>query len=260
LPSATIGPPGVPTTMRQRSRSSPSVPTRMKPAPKSFNAGAYGEACAGKPRFSTTFALISSLSLAMIAAGVPVGAPTPYHLANSNPGTVSPTVGISGIDSRRVADVTAIARSVPALTYWIADGMVQNTICTCPLSRSVSAGVVPRYGTFVLLSLRWSRSQLAKGASTRGRFRQLLFEVRSLRRCENQGCTCGSQVRIHVAFTGQRYQGFRKRLTHFPRTVLVRYEGRCSCGNIRQCTEAVCATGRQYGDDRPFRTFGVGIG
>ena len=78
----------------------------------------------------------------MIAAGEPVGAPTPYHRADSNPGTVSPTVGISGINSRRVADVTAMARSVPALMYWIADGMVQNTICTCPLSRSVSAGAV----------------------------------------------------------------------------------------------------------------------
>jgi hypothetical protein len=45
----------------------------------------------------------------------------------------------------------------------IADGMVQNTICTCPLSRSMSAGVVPRYGTCVIWMpvISWSSSASA---------------------------------------------------------------------------------------------------
>ena len=43
-----------------------------------------------------------------------------------------------------------MARSVPALMYWTADGIVQNTMFTCPPSRSLSAGAVPRYGTCVI--------------------------------------------------------------------------------------------------------------
>src|SRR6266699_1948253 len=87
-----------------------------------------------------------------------------------------------------------------------------------------------------------------------GWFRRLLFEVRSHRRCEDQACTCGGQVRIRIALARQRDHGFRECLAHFVGVVLLCYEGRCSCGNIRQCTELVCADGRQHGDDRPFRT------
>src|SRR6266568_7071377 len=92
------------------------------------------------------------------------------------------------------------------------------------------------------------------GRHRRGWFRRLLFEVRSLRRCENQACTCGGQIRIRIAFARQRDHGFRECLAYFVGVVLVCYESRCSCGNIRQCTELVCADGRQHGDDRPFRT------
>src|SRR6202022_1491449 len=87
----------------------------------------------------------------------------------------------------------------------------------------------------------------------RWRFRRLLFEVRSLRRCENQGCTCGGQVRIRIALARQGDHGFREGLAHFVGVVLVCYEDRCSRRNIRQCTELVSADRRQHGDDRAFR-------
>ena len=47
---------------------------------------------------------------------------------------------MSGSASERVAVVTASARSLPALTYSIDDGIVAKSTCTCPPSRSVSAG------------------------------------------------------------------------------------------------------------------------
>ena len=59
---------------------------------------------------------------------------------------------------------------------------------------------------------------------------------------------------LRIAFARQGDHGFRECLAHFVGVVLVCYEGRCSCGNIRQCTELVCADGCQHGDDRPFRT------
>ena len=62
----------------------------------------------------------------------------------SKPGTKSPTVGTSGSASERVAVVTANARSLPALMCSIDAGMSMNMTCTCPPSRSVSAGAAPR--------------------------------------------------------------------------------------------------------------------
>src|SRR5260221_1328078 len=62
----------------------------------------------------------------------------------------------------------------------------------------------------------------------RGWFRRLLFEVRSLRRRENQACTCGGQIRIRIAFARQRDHGFRECLAYFVGVVLVCYESRCS--------------------------------
>ena len=59
----------------------------------------------------------------------------------------SPTVGMSGSAGERIAVVTASARSLPALMYSIDEGMVAKKTCTCPPSRSVSAGPPPRYGT-----------------------------------------------------------------------------------------------------------------
>src|SRR5262249_29473578 len=68
-------------------------------------------------------ALISLLSLSMISAGVFRGAPTPPQALASKPGKKSPTVGMSGSASERVAVVTASARSLPALMYSIDDIM-----------------------------------------------------------------------------------------------------------------------------------------
>src|ERR1700693_2511489 len=85
-------------------------------------------------------------------------------------------------------------------------------------------------------------------------YRRLLFEVRSLRWCQNQACTCGGQVRVRIAFVRQGDHGFRECLAHFVGIVLVCHEGRRSRGSIRQCTELVCADGRQQSDYRPFRT------
>src|SRR5262249_39314255 len=52
---------------------------------------------------SASPALISLLILATMSAGVPLGAPTPYHWLDSKPGRNSPTVGTSGNASERVA-------------------------------------------------------------------------------------------------------------------------------------------------------------
>src|SRR5215471_885094 len=54
---------------------------------------------------------------------------------------------MSGSTGERVKVVTASARSLPALTYSIDEDMLANMTCTCPPSRSTSAGPAPRYGT-----------------------------------------------------------------------------------------------------------------
>src|SRR6516162_5511289 len=101
---------------------------------------------------SARAALISLLSLSTISAGVLFGAPTPVQKLDSYPGTNSATVGISGNTGERVAVVTASARSLPPLTYSIDEDMVANMTCTCPPSRSTSAGPAPRYGTCTRLT------------------------------------------------------------------------------------------------------------
>src|SRR5262249_11131779 len=53
---------------------------------------------------------------------------------------------MSGSTGERVAGVTASARSLPPVTYSIDEDMVANMTCTCPPSRSTSAGPAPRYG------------------------------------------------------------------------------------------------------------------
>src|SRR5215471_19208570 len=101
---------------------------------------------------SARAALISLLSLSTISAGVLFGAPTPVQKLDSYPGTNSATVGMSGNTGERVAVVTASARSLPLLTYSIDEDMVANMTCTCPPSRSTSAGPAPRYGTCTRLT------------------------------------------------------------------------------------------------------------
>src|SRR5215472_16345449 len=58
--------------------------------------------------------------------------------------------GTSGSTSARVAVVTASARSLPALMCGVDDGVTSNITCAWPARRSVSAGVVPRYGTWIM--------------------------------------------------------------------------------------------------------------
>src|ERR1700730_4443773 len=70
-------------------------------------------------------------------------------------------------------------------------------------------------------------------SSESARFRRLLFERCTLRRCENQTCTCRGQVGIRIALARQGDQGCRECFTHFVGAILVCHEGRCSRGNIR---------------------------
>jgi hypothetical protein len=51
---------------------------------------------------------------------------------------------MSGRIGERIAVVTASARSLSALMYSIDEVKAPNTTCTCPPSRSVSAGANPR--------------------------------------------------------------------------------------------------------------------
>src|SRR5262249_31755011 len=93
---------------------------------------------------SARAAFISLFSLSIILGGVLFGAATPNQLLASKPGRNSLTVGISGRTSERVAVVTANARSLPVLMCSIDDGVSANITCTCPASRSVNAGALPR--------------------------------------------------------------------------------------------------------------------
>jgi hypothetical protein len=81
---------------------------------------------------SARAAFISLLSLSMIFGGVFLGAPMPYQLAASYPGTKSPTGGMSGNASKRVALVTARARSSRARTCSIDETRESNIILICP--------------------------------------------------------------------------------------------------------------------------------
>src|SRR4029079_7266367 len=83
--------------------------------------------------------------------GVPAGARTPNHDDASNPGSPdSASVGTSGSAAERSALVTASARNLPALMNESDDGRLSNINCTCPPIRSVSAGLLPLYGTCVI--------------------------------------------------------------------------------------------------------------
>ena len=56
-------------------------------------------------------------------------------------------VGSSGAAAERLALVTASARSLPPRTCGMAEAMLPNIRLTCPASKSVSAGLLPLYGT-----------------------------------------------------------------------------------------------------------------
>ncbi|MNV86245.1 hypothetical protein D3C71_1802600 [compost metagenome] len=55
----------------------------------------------------------------------------------------SATVGTSGMDARRLADVTAMARSLPLWIWGAATTVVSNIMSTWPLITSWMAGPLP---------------------------------------------------------------------------------------------------------------------
>src|SRR5436190_23717553 len=88
-----------------------------------------------------------------MAGGVPVGASTPNHDEASKPGIPdSATVGTLGSAAARVNEVTASARSLPALMCGSAEGRLSNINCTCPPIRSCNACELPLYGICVMLT------------------------------------------------------------------------------------------------------------
>src|ERR1039458_8056329 len=87
---------------------------------------------------------ISVFRRLMISGGVPAGAITPPHDTDSKPGRPdSVTVGTSGSEGIRLALVTAIARSLPDLTFGIAAIAVGNATAMAPDITSVRLGVSP---------------------------------------------------------------------------------------------------------------------
>src|SRR6516165_8396834 len=70
-------------------------------------------------------------------------------------------MGTSGSDGTLVAVVTASARTFPDLMCAIEEEMLSNSTCSCPASRSVRAGALPRYGTSSNVDARHQFEQLA---------------------------------------------------------------------------------------------------
>ena len=87
---------------------------------------------------------MSLFSLTTISADVSFGAPMPNQGLESKPGRTSATVGISGKSAERVVVVTASGRNLPALMYSMDATTFSNITCTRPVSRSATAGAVPR--------------------------------------------------------------------------------------------------------------------
>ena len=59
-------------------------------------------------------------------------------------------VGTSGSCGLRLAAATASGRILPFLIWPITEGMVSKLTCTWPPIRSISAGLLPRYGMWVM--------------------------------------------------------------------------------------------------------------
>ena len=73
------------------------------------------------------------------------GATRPYQPFSAKPGTPdSATVGTSGKNAERFSVVTAIALSFPLRTCGDTDGALPSAMCTCPPSRSMIPGPMPR--------------------------------------------------------------------------------------------------------------------
>ncbi len=85
---------------------------------------------------------------------MPAGAINPYQLSETTRGKpLSTMVGVSGSDGERCLPTTASAVSLPARMCSSTAGRSGSMICTCPPSRSATAGAAPRYGTCTILML-----------------------------------------------------------------------------------------------------------
>src|SRR5882757_8109324 len=113
-----------------------------------------------KPRFfqrsiesgALSALLMSADSLSTIGRGVLAGAKMPYQ----------PSIGRSGAEGERVAQVWASALTLPARACGSADGRLSNMKVTRPLIRSGMAAELPRYGTCVaLMPARLTKSSAA---------------------------------------------------------------------------------------------------
>src|SRR5690606_5136302 len=87
----------------------------------------------------------ASLSLAITAWGVPLGADRPNQdCTTKSLSLFSVKVGTSGSESTRWSMVVARARSLPACTCGSDEGRLSNMESTWPPSRSATAGPLPR--------------------------------------------------------------------------------------------------------------------
>ena len=88
--------------------------------------------------------LTSALTVATISLGVPAGMNRPYQVLTSKSlKPSSATVGTSGSDVLRRAEVTARVRSLPALIWPMAEGSDETIRSTLPASTSIMAGLEP---------------------------------------------------------------------------------------------------------------------
>src|SRR5690606_23292066 len=112
------------------------------------------------PRWSNTLrtaslanALLTATFICCTMAGsVAAGANRPNHDCTEKSGMQdSASVGISGAEGDRSDVVTPRARSLPACALGSTVGILSKIESTCPPSRSVMAGPLPRYGTCRIL-------------------------------------------------------------------------------------------------------------
>jgi hypothetical protein len=84
------------------------------------------------------------LSRCWISAGVAAGTTRPYQLSEVTFGRpASAVVGTSGSVGARLALVTARAFSLPLRMWPRSTGTSKMPICTCPPTRSFTAGAAP---------------------------------------------------------------------------------------------------------------------
>src|SRR5215471_10611976 len=96
--------------------------------------------------------LMSALIFAAIACGVFGGATTANQADDTNPGSVSAIVGISGNDVMRCSVPTAINFNWPPCTSASDTPRLSNMMSTSPATSPCRAGAEPRYGTFTNLT------------------------------------------------------------------------------------------------------------